>query len=107
MENNDASVKINETTTSEAILIQISGVFSIDNIHTVSGMMHERIDEAKNIDIVLNTDEIDLCTIQLIISFMKTRNKKNLKTHIDINAPEDAINLLDKTGIIETLNQLQ
>lgn len=87
---------------------EIDGDLTIDNSLDIYNFFINKLLLDDELDIVFNTPvSLDLSFIQLLISFLKSRNKKKLSTSIKWNIDETNYDLLHKTGVIESIDQLQ
>lgn len=108
MSANNFNISIKESSDQNSHIINVSGELTIENSISIHKFLLKKI---KSPDIVTvkveESDSVDLSFVQLIVGFIKARNKSNKKTHVEFNVNEVVIELLAKSGSTKLISSLQ
>jgi anti-anti-sigma regulatory factor len=98
---------VNHESDSHAIL-NLSGDLTIEHSSSIHEQLLQQDYSTNKLSIVIqNVKNIDLSFIQLLIGYIQHRNQSHKQTYVEFDIDNPTLELLEKTGCIETINSLQ
>ncbi len=108
MANNEFEISIEEPTATNAFEISLTGELTVNNSLPIYNFLLNKALIQNSVSIkIYDPVNVDLCFIQLLIGFIKSRNNENKTTDIEFNVDDSLLELLSKTGIDKTISTLQ
>lgn len=105
---NDFEISLEQPEDSGDMEVLLTGELTIENSQPIYNFLLNDVYENDSLKLkIYSPANIDLCTIQLLIGFMESRNKLKKKTIVDFNIDDGLMELLTKTGITEKISLLQ
>ena len=108
MSGDDHNLSINKSSAKGSYTVKLSGNLSVDNSVAIHEFLHYKALTQDIITLVIeDSDDIDLSTIQLIIGYLKARNKSKKETYIKFDLDEGLFELLNKSGSMDLISSMQ
>jgi|AntAceMinimDraft_17_1070374.scaffolds.fasta_scaffold163269_1 hypothetical protein len=105
---NNFNLSINKSSTKGSYTVNLTGNLSVDNSVAIHKFLHYEALTQDVITVLVNdSDDIDLSTIQIIIGYLKARNKSKKETYIKLDLDKNLIELLNKSGSLALISSLQ
>lgn len=105
---NDFEISLEQAEGNGLLEVLLTGELTIENSQSIHNYLLDNAFHKEKIKIkIYSPANIDLCFIQLLMSFMESRNKIEKITYLDLNIDDSLMELLSKTGITEKISSLQ